>query len=101
MIYTGVNFNTLDSEFSGRSFKKDLIKEINNAKTVFETNIKHNDFDFSSFVGLLSGYELVDTDIDCLGYCDFMNKEIAINIKTIDNEDIVPTLLHEMCHPSS
>lgn len=98
MIYTEININTFDSEFSGRSFKGELFKELNNVRDIFKEKIKHLDADLHNLIGELSGCELIETDEYCGGYCDYLNKEIAINYDENLTDKLIPTALHEICH---
>jgi len=50
--------------------------------------------DLPSLVGDLCGYELIDTNLNCGGYCDGNNRLIALNGRNTP----YATLFHEMGH---
>lgn len=51
----------------------------------------------SEIVGVLTGYELIKTQKDCGGYCDYQNGIIAINNKWWETFTI-GTMFHEIAH---
>lgn len=96
VLYNKINIGTLDFEFKGRSYKKELLNEMKNlvSKINNSTKNKHS-ISAEDFVGVATGYDLIITDENCGGYCDRDNKEIAINESSVDSKSII---IHECCH---
>lgn len=92
ILFDKINIKTLDFEFSGRSFKNELITEMNNAVSKFKNHTVSNGIDSANLIGVLCGFELSKTDRDCGGCCDIDNKTISIN------EDKHAIILHEVSH---
>lgn len=96
MLYEGVNILTLDSDFNGRTYKKELTKEINNFISKIKSHTKHIDsIDPDNFIGVTTGYELFTSDGEYGGYCDGWSKEIVLNE---DHLYHLPTIIHECAH---
>lgn len=66
-IYTGVSFNLLSS---------DLIKKLNDKIFLFRNKLSIN-ANYADIIGILVDYKLINTKINCGGYCSIDSKEIA------------------------
>jgi len=96
ILYDKIDFRTLDFEFKGRSYKKELLNEMKNLINKINSSTKNkHEITSEDFVGVATGYNLILTDENCGGYCDRDNMEIATNENNIDSKNII---IHECCH---
>lgn len=96
ILYDKIDIRTLDFEFKGRNFKKDLIKSVHNYINKYKS-IKHIDTPIEDLIHTTTGFNFILPDKDCGGFCDFDNKVIAIDLNA-KSETIIPTIIHESVH---
>jgi len=54
--------------------------------------LKLHDAEPEEIIGSLIGYDTIETDVNCGGYCDYLKSEIALNDRSLK------TIFHEIAH---
>lgn len=92
LLFDKIDFRTLDFEFKGRSFKKELLKEVENSVSKYSKHTASKDIDPDNLIGVLCDFDTSVTDRDCDGCCDLNNRVICLN----DYSHAI--ILHEVSH---
>lgn len=68
-----------------------LVLLVDEKISIFKSNNLY-DANYSEIIGILTGYNLIDTNLNCGGFCNYIKKEIAIV------DQCLKTLFHEVGH---
>jgi len=95
LLYDKPTILTLDSEFSGKSFKKELLSEMDNTVKIFKQKMNNWNCKTDDFIGETIGFKTIEIEDGETNSCDNINKIIYLNEVGVTDWSII---LHEVCH---